>query len=75
MRYRLSAQNPIEYGGERTKTVSDGGPDVTKINSKLHFKFYVTAALGNLNASALRVMKFRPFCIQKGYLSTFYNTF
>ena len=47
----------------------------TKINSKLHFKFYVTAALGNLNAGALRVMKFRPFCIQKGYLSTFYNTF
>ena len=56
MRDRLSAQNPIEYGGERTKTVSDGGPDVTKINSKLHFKFYVTAALGNLNAGALRVM-------------------
>ena len=59
MRYRLSIGFwawTVVNGGERTKTVSDGGPDVTKINSKLHFKFYVTAALGNLGGACEKSM-------------------
>ena len=73
IRYELGPfQNPskMSYGPIWASTL-----DCDKINSKFHFKFYVTAALGNLNAGALRVMKFRPFFIEKDYLFTIYNTF
>ena len=62
-------------GGEPCRTVAGRWTRCDKTNSKFHFKFYVTAALGNLNAGALRVMKIRPFCIKKDYVLKIYNKF
>jgi hypothetical protein len=51
-------------GAGRWQTVQDGGPGRWTINSNFDFQFYVTAALGNINAGALRVIKSDHFCIE-----------